>query len=31
MNDENIVYWTQLEYEQWDLYIAATSDGLCYV
>lgn len=25
------IYWTRLEYEQWNMYIAATSQGLCYV
>lgn len=38
MNDNNtmngsqaIVYWKQLVCEDWKLYIAATSSGLCYV
>ena len=31
MNNKRVVYWTKLEYEQWQLYIAATSEGLCYV
>jgi methylated-DNA-[protein]-cysteine S-methyltransferase len=26
-----ILYWTQLIYENWKLYMAATSNGLCYV
>jgi methylated-DNA-[protein]-cysteine S-methyltransferase len=26
-----ILYWTQLVYENWKLYMAATSKGLCYV
>lgn len=26
-----ILYWTQLIYENWKLYMAATSQGLCYV
>ncbi|TDL63000.1 methylated-DNA--[protein]-cysteine S-methyltransferase [Rhodococcus qingshengii] len=25
------LYWTQLVYENWKLYMAATSKGLCYV
>jgi methylated-DNA-[protein]-cysteine S-methyltransferase len=25
------IYWTRLEYEQWNMYIAATAQGLCYV
>jgi methylated-DNA-[protein]-cysteine S-methyltransferase len=25
------IYWTQLVYENWKLYMAATSNGLCYV
>jgi methylated-DNA-[protein]-cysteine S-methyltransferase len=25
------VYWTLFVYEQWQMYIAATSNGLCYV
>lgn len=25
------VYWTLFVYEQWKMYIAATSNGLCYV
>jgi methylated-DNA-[protein]-cysteine S-methyltransferase len=28
---KNIIYWTQLIYENWKLYMAATSKGLCYV
>lgn len=31
MNNEKAVYWTRLEHEQWQLYIAATTEGLCYV
>lgn len=26
-----ILYWTQLVYDNWKLYMAATSNGLCYV
>lgn len=26
-----IVYWSRLEYDAWNLYMAATSQGLCYV
>lgn len=25
------IYWSLLTYEDWNLYIAATSEGLCYV
>lgn len=28
---KQILYWTQLVYENWKLYMAATSNGLCYV
>lgn len=31
LNDKNIVNWTLLSYEDWKLYIAATSKGLCFV
>lgn len=26
-----MIYWAKFEYEQWQLYIAATTNGLCYV
>ncbi|WP_213587335.1 methylated-DNA--[protein]-cysteine S-methyltransferase [Paenibacillus sp. J2TS4] len=29
MNDKN-VYWTLFQHEQWPMYMAATSQGLCY-
>ena len=30
-NSENIVYWTLLKHSQWNMYIAATTEGLCYI
>ncbi|QKG83808.1 methylated-DNA--[protein]-cysteine S-methyltransferase [Kroppenstedtia pulmonis] len=30
-NSRQIVYWSRLEYDAWNLYMAATSQGLCYV
>ncbi|UOR10348.1 methylated-DNA--[protein]-cysteine S-methyltransferase [Halobacillus amylolyticus] len=27
----NIIYWSLLEYENWNFYMATTSKGLCYV
>ncbi|MGG0670020.1 methylated-DNA--[protein]-cysteine S-methyltransferase [Sporosarcina koreensis] len=27
---ENIVYWTLLNHGEWKLYLAATTEGLCY-
>ena len=30
-NNEQIIYWSILEYEQWQLYVAKTEKGLCYV
>lgn len=29
--NKHTVYWTLFVYEQWQMYIAATSNGLCYV
>ena len=29
--NEQIVYWTLLNHESWSMYIAATTEGLCYV
>ncbi|MFS0690635.1 methylated-DNA--[protein]-cysteine S-methyltransferase [Sporosarcina sp. 179-K 8C2 HS] len=29
-NNEDIVYWMLLNYGQWNIYIAATNEGLCY-
>lgn len=31
VHNENIVYWMHLNNGSWALYIAVTSDGLCYV
>lgn len=31
INQGKAVYWTLLEYGQWEMYLAATSEGLCYV
>lgn len=28
---EDIVYWTLLNSDTWEIYIAATKDGLCYI
>lgn len=28
---QQIVYWSRLEYDTWNLYMAATSKGLCYM
>jgi len=30
-NSENNVYWTLLNHSQWNMYIAATTEGLCYI
>jgi methylated-DNA-[protein]-cysteine S-methyltransferase len=30
-NSKNNVYWTLLNHLQWNMYIAATTDGLCYI
>ena len=30
-NKEHIVYWTLLNCGPWAMYIAATTEGLCYV
>ncbi len=30
-NNENSVYWMLLSHGQWNLYVAATLEGLCYV
>ncbi len=27
----SFIYWTQFKHEQWNMYIAATAQGLCYV
>jgi methylated-DNA-[protein]-cysteine S-methyltransferase len=29
--NNQVVYWTLFVYEQWKMFIAATSNGLCYV
>lgn len=29
--NEQMVYWTQLGQGQWNMYVAATSEGLCYI
>ena len=29
-NNENIVYWTLMNHGQWNIYMAATTEGLCY-
>jgi len=29
-NKENVVYWTQLEHGPWNIYLAATTEGLCF-
>ncbi|MCM3744490.1 methylated-DNA--[protein]-cysteine S-methyltransferase [Sporosarcina luteola] len=29
-NNESIVYWTLLNHRMWNIYIAATAEGLCY-
>jgi methylated-DNA-[protein]-cysteine S-methyltransferase len=31
IKNNQTVYWTLFVYEQWQMYIAATSNGLCYV
>ena len=31
LNERNTIYWTKLVYKSWNLYIAATKKGLCYV
>jgi methylated-DNA-[protein]-cysteine S-methyltransferase len=28
---DSFIYWTRFKYEQWNMYIAATAQGLCYV
>ena len=30
-NSEKNVYWTSLNHSQWNMYIAATTEGLCYI
>ena len=30
-NSKNNVYWTLLNHSQWNMYIAATTEGLCYI
>lgn len=30
MGQNNIVYWTLVNHRQWQLYLAATTEGLCY-
>lgn len=30
-NSKNNVYWTLLNHSQWKMYIAATTEGLCYI
>lgn len=30
-NSEDIVYWMLLKHRQWNIYMAATTAGLCYV
>ncbi|RAP26119.1 Methylated-DNA--protein-cysteine methyltransferase [Brevibacillus laterosporus] len=30
-NNNQMIYWTMLGHEEWNLYIAATGKGLCYV
>lgn len=27
----NNIYWTLLNHRQWDMYVAATAEGLCYI
>lgn len=27
----SIVYWTKFQHQQWNMYLAATDNGLCYV
>lgn len=29
-NNENIIYWTRVSHGQWNIYMAATTEGLCY-
>lgn len=29
--DGKPIYWSQLSYEHWNLYVAATGEGLCFV
>lgn len=29
--NQELIYWTRLIHENWNLYVAATSNGLCYV
>lgn len=30
-NNVNIVHWILLDHKQWNIYMGATSDGLCYL
>ncbi len=30
-DSKNYVYWTLLNHSQWNIYMAATTEGLCYV
>ncbi len=31
MVNEQVLYWTQLRHEEWPMYVAATSKGICYI
>jgi methylated-DNA-[protein]-cysteine S-methyltransferase len=31
MNKEMVVYWTLFTWNDWSLYMAATSKGLCFI
>lgn len=30
-NNKNNVYWTLLNHSQWNMYIASTTEGICYI
>lgn len=30
-SDNTVIYWTRLTHDNWNVYLAATEEGLCYV
>lgn len=30
-DSKNVMYWTLLKHKQWNMHIAATTEGLCYI
>jgi methylated-DNA-[protein]-cysteine S-methyltransferase len=31
LTNKNMIFWTMFEYQEWQMILAATNDGLCYV